>query len=159
MAKRIDGALRRIEGRDMVGALDMGGSSTQLIFYVGSSTSTSTSTGSDGSTSTSTSTLISSESESESASDTDSANSVDSADSVDSVDSAVSVDSVDSADSTKASALSAPVSSDDFWSNSWLNFGVEKVRERFEQSLIVSHIQTQTLRQADTHTNTHRHTH
>jgi Golgi nucleoside diphosphatase len=36
IAGRIDGDLRRIKGKNMVGAMDMGGSSTQLIFYNGS---------------------------------------------------------------------------------------------------------------------------
>jgi hypothetical protein len=35
IAKTIDGKLNRVSGMEMVGALDMGGSSTQLIFYVG----------------------------------------------------------------------------------------------------------------------------
>lgn len=35
IAGRIDGNLRRIKGKKMIGAMDMGGSSTQLIFYNG----------------------------------------------------------------------------------------------------------------------------
>lgn len=65
IAKSIDGNLMRIPGVDMVGALDMGGSSTQLIV-------------------------------------------------------------------NKASREGEKVKKEDFWSYSWINYGVEKVREKVE---------------------------
>lgn len=69
VAGSVDGDLLRVEGKAMVGALDMGGSSTQLIFHTGT-------------------------------------------------------------------VAGHPIQIVDFWSHSWLNFGVEKVRERVWQSLI-----------------------
>lgn len=72
VAGSVDGDLLRVDGKAMVGALDMGGSSTQLIFHTG----------------------------------------------------------------TEAGH---PIQIADFWSHSWLNFGVEKVRERVWQSLIEEH--------------------
>ena len=69
VAGSINGNLRRIQGKEMVGALDMGGSSTQLIFHTGTE-------------------------------------------------------------------LNKPVRDSDFWSHSWLNFGVEKVREKVWKHLI-----------------------
>lgn len=63
IAGSIDGNLRRIEGVPMVGALDMGGSSTQLIFHTGNHDP-------------------------------------------------------------------RPIGVSDFWSHSWLNYGVDRVRER-----------------------------
>jgi hypothetical protein len=64
VAGRIDGSLRRIEGKDMLGALDMGGSSTQLIYM------------------------------------------------------------------NKNVEYGHPVTKNDFWLHSWLNYGVEAMRER-----------------------------
>ena len=72
VAGSVDGDLLRVEGNAMVGALDMGGSSTQLIFHTGTEPG-------------------------------------------------------------------QAVSNDDFWSHSWLNFGVEKVRERVWQTLVEIH--------------------
>jgi hypothetical protein len=73
VAGSIDGNLRRIPGTEMVGALDMGGSSTQLIFHTG----------------------------------------------------------------TRAGE---PVRDSDFWSHSWLNFGVDKVREKVWRHLLKRHV-------------------
>ena len=73
VAGSIDGNLHRIDGKEMVGAIDMGGSSTQLIFHT----------------------------------------------------------------DTKPGE---PVRDSDFWSNSWLNFGVERVRERVWEYLIDSSV-------------------
>ena len=72
VAGSVDGDLLRVDGKAMVGALDMGGSSTQLIFHTGTEPG-------------------------------------------------------------------HPIQIADFWSHSWLNFGVEKVRERVWQSLIEEH--------------------
>lgn len=71
IAKSIDGNLKRVPGVEMVGALDMGGSSTQLIVH-------------------------------------------------------------------KSTEKGQPVKAEDFWSYSWLNYGVEKVRERMEEKLVAS---------------------
>ena len=70
IAGSIDGNLRRVPGEAMVGALDMGGSSTQLIFH------------------------------------------------------------------TETQAHQ-PVQEKDFWSHSWLNYGVEKVRDKVWDYLVV----------------------
>ena len=72
VAGSVDGDLLRVEGTAMVGALDMGGSSTQLIFHTGT-------------------------------------------------------------------LPGQPIKNGDFWSHSWLNFGVEKVRERVWQNLVDTH--------------------
>ena len=72
VAGSVDGDLLRVEGTAMVGALDMGGSSTQLIFHTGT-------------------------------------------------------------------PPGQPIQNGDFWSHSWLNFGVEKVRERVWQNLVDTH--------------------
>lgn len=72
IAKSIDGNLRRIPGTDMVGALDMGGSSTQMIIH----------------------------------------------------------------QSTTTLNGDKPVQQSDFWSHSWMNFGVEKIREKTEDYLV-----------------------
>jgi Golgi nucleoside diphosphatase len=72
VAGSVDGDLLRVDGKAMVGALDMGGSSTQLIFHTGT-------------------------------------------------------------------VAGHPIQIADFWSHSWLNFGVERVRERVWQSLIEEH--------------------
>lgn len=72
VAGSINGNLRRIKGTEMVGALDMGGSSTQLIFHTGTEPG-------------------------------------------------------------------KPVRESDFWSHSWLNFGVEKVREKVWKHLVKQH--------------------
>ena len=72
VAGSVDGDLLRVEGKAMVGALDMGGSSTQLIFHTGT-------------------------------------------------------------------VPGKPIQNVDFWSHSWLNFGVEKVRERVWQNLVETH--------------------
>lgn len=69
IAGRIDGNLHRIDGTEMVGALDMGGSSTQLIFHTETEPNT-------------------------------------------------------------------PVKQSDFWSHSWLMYGVNKLQERVWQYLI-----------------------
>lgn len=71
IAGSIDGNLKRVPGEAMVGALDMGGSSTQLIFHT-------------------------------------------------------------------ETAANQPVQEKDFWSHSWLNYGVEKVRERVWNYLVSS---------------------
>lgn len=73
IAGRIDGNLRRIPGTTMIGAMDMGGSSTQLIFYNGSESSD-------------------------------------------------------------------VVTADQFWSHSWLSYGVVKVRERLWEQLQQKHL-------------------
>ena len=75
VAGSVDGDLHRVEGKAMVGALDMGGSSTQLIFHTGTEPG-------------------------------------------------------------------QAIQNNDFWSHSWLNFGVEKVRERVWQNLVDSHAVT-----------------
>ena len=75
VAGSVDGDLLRVEGTAMVGALDMGGSSTQLIFHTGT-------------------------------------------------------------------PPGQPIQNGDFWSHSWLNFGVEKVRERVWQNLVDTHIKS-----------------
>ena len=91
IAKSIDGRLQRVEGTEMVGALDMGGSSTQLIFYVGDGAAATTS-GGDG--------------------DSDG----------------------------KGGSGGKTVTQSDFWSNSWLNYGAERVRERAQDLLIHRHV-------------------
>lgn len=73
IAGTIDGNLKAVGNQPLIGALDMGGSSTQLIFYTGDEEE-----------------LI--------------------------------------------------ISPDNFWSHSWLNFGVERVRERVVSYLISEHI-------------------
>ena len=72
VAGSVDGDLHRVDEKAMVGALDMGGSSTQLIFHTGTEPG-------------------------------------------------------------------QAIQNDDFWSHSWLNFGVERVRERVWQNLIESY--------------------
>ena len=72
VAGSVDGDLHRVEGKAMVGALDMGGSSTQLIFHTGTEPG-------------------------------------------------------------------QAIQNDDFWSHSWLNYGVERVRERVWQNLVEAH--------------------
>lgn len=79
----IDASLVPIAGKEMIGALDMGGSSTQLIHYVGTR------------------------------------------------------------------SPDVPVTPDDFWSHSWLNFGVEAVREKVWSNLVQSHLKSRRERQAD----------
>ena len=71
IAKSIDGNLKRVPGVEMVGALDMGGSSTQVIVH-------------------------------------------------------------------KSTEKGQAVKAEDFWSYSWLNYGVEKVRERMEERLVAA---------------------
>ena len=71
IAKSIDGNLKRVPDVEMVGALDMGGSSTQVIVH-------------------------------------------------------------------KSTAIGQSVKAEDFWSYSWLNYGVEKIRERMEEKLVAA---------------------
>jgi len=96
IAKAIDGRLHRIAGAEMVGALDMGGSSTQLIFYRGVEDCAVDSTGAE----------------------TDQ----------------------NSTETQNSATKCGPVKASDFWSHSWLSFGVEVVRERFQQTLIAAHL-------------------
>jgi len=100
IAKAIDGRLHRIEGAQMVGALDMGGSSTQLIFYKSDKMPVSVTGGV-----------------------------------------AVSDKTNKNFEQAQESRMKdGPVTAGDFWSHSWLSFGVEVVRERFQQTLIAAHL-------------------
>lgn len=105
IAKSINGLLLREEGREMVGALDMGGSSTQLIFYVGEESSTKKPQGT--------------------CSDTDTPGT--------------------QTDEETPDKDQKPLTQENFWSYSWLNFGVELVRERVQNLIIRRFIQARNL--------------
>ena len=109
IAGTIDGRLLRTPSTNMVGALDMGGGSTQLIFYSGAAEAPAATAA----------TELGEEAE---------------------------ASNVNKAPSTApATEIPVPVSEQDFWSHSWLNYGVEVVRERIRSKLIDLHIAHNTI--------------